>query len=81
MTSSRKEKANTKVEQETCRSCKRIEWVTFVMPRKLHSFIYSKRNLFIAIIVAVIVYFLASGQPEMVRRVVPLCFCSWLLGT
>lgn len=70
MTSSRKEKANTKVEQETCRSCKRIEWVTFVMPRKLHSFIYSKRNLFIAIIVAVIVYFLASGQPEMVRRVV-----------
>lgn len=70
MKKSEKEPPKLNVEDKKCRSCRRIEWVTFSMPRKLNSFIYSRRNLFVAIIFAVISYFLLSGQPEMIRRVV-----------
>jgi hypothetical protein len=65
-----KEQSKPAAEDPKCRSCKRIEWVTFSIPRKLNSFIYSRRNLLVAIIIAVVSYFLLSGQPEMVRRVV-----------
>lgn len=67
-----KEKTKTEIEEIKCRSCKRIEWVTYTVPRKLHSFIYSRRNLLLAIIIAVAAYFLTASQPEMVRRVVAI---------
>ncbi len=70
MKNSEKEQSKPAAEDTECRSCKRVEWVTFTMPRKLNSFIYSRRNLIVAIIIAVVSYFLISGQPEMVRRVV-----------
>ncbi len=70
MTKSAKEQPKPTTEDTKCRSCKRIEWITFITPRKLNSFLYSRRNLLVAIIIAVILYFLLSGQPEMVRRVV-----------
>jgi sodium-dependent dicarboxylate transporter 2/3/5 len=70
MNNSDKEQPKSEAEDTKCRSCKRVEWLTFTMPRKLNSFIYSKRNLLVAIVIAVVSYFLISGQPEMVRRVV-----------
>lgn len=70
MNNSKKEQPKSEAKDTKCRSCKRVEWLTFTMPRKLNSFIYSKRNLLVAIIIAVASYFLISGQPEIVRRVV-----------
>lgn len=70
MKNSDREQSNQDAEEAKCRSCKRVEWITFVMPRKLNSFIYSKRNLLLATIFAVASYFLIPSQPEMVRRVV-----------
>lgn len=71
MGKSEKEKTEeTATEDVKCRLCKRIEWTTLATPRRLHNFLYSKRNLLIVIIIAVVVYFATPYQPEMVRRVV-----------
>ena len=56
------------INADECRSCKRINWTEWLTPRKL-SFIYSRRNLLFAIIVALAAYFLTSGQTEIIRRV------------
>ncbi len=70
MKNSEKEQSKLTAEDTECHSCKRVEWVTFTIPRKLNNFIYSRRNLLVAILIAVVSYFLISAQPEMVRRVV-----------
>ena len=57
------------MEEAECRSCKRISWTAWATPRRLNSFIYSRRNLLFAIVVAVVVYFVASSQTEVVRKV------------
>jgi solute carrier family 13 (sodium-dependent dicarboxylate transporter), member 2/3/5 len=67
-------KENEKPQKEAmreaeCRSCKRINWTAFATPRRLNSFIYSRRNLLFAVIVAFTAYFVASGQTEIVKRV------------
>lgn len=53
-----------------CYSCKTIEWVTYTTPRKLRSFIYSRKNLFVTLFVAFVAYFATSSQPEIVRRTI-----------
>lgn len=64
------EKSHEKaMEEAECRSCKRISWTALATPRRLNSFIYSKRNLVFAIVVAVVAYFVTSGQTEVVRKV------------
>jgi len=51
-----------------CYFCKPIKWTAFEVPSKLSKFLYSKKNLFIVLIIAVIVYFITFNQPEIVRR-------------
>ncbi len=58
----------TKKENEKCYKCNRIEWITYTTPRKIHEFIYSRRNLLTAVIVSFITYFASIGQPEIIRR-------------
>ncbi len=53
---------------EECYKCKRIEWITYTVPRKIHEFIYSKKNLFIAILISFLTYFVTFNQPEIIRR-------------
>ena len=53
-----------------CYSCKGIEWITLTTPRKLHHFIYSRKNLLLTLIIALVAYFATLGQPETVRRTV-----------
>lgn len=55
-------------EKTECYWCKRIRWVTYDAPVKLHRFLSSKKNLFLVLTIAVVTYFAAFGQPEMVRR-------------
>lgn len=55
-------------ESSKCYSCTQIEWTIYSAPRKLHSFIYSRKNFFIAIIIAVITYLITFSQPEIIRR-------------
>ncbi|MEM2130437.1 MAG: hypothetical protein QXZ70_07560, partial [Candidatus Bathyarchaeia archaeon] len=57
------------INADECRSCKRINWTAWVTPRKLNSFIYSRRNLLFAIIAALTAYFVTSGQTEIIRKV------------
>jgi len=51
-----------------CYLCKRIKWVTYEAPTKLHKFLYSKKNLFLVILTAILTYFITINQPEVVRR-------------
>ena len=53
-----------------CYSCKVVEWITYATPRKLHKFIYSRKNLLLAFIIALVAYFVTSGQPEIARRTI-----------
>jgi len=55
-------------ENEECYFCKPIKWTRFEVPSKLSKFLYSRKNLFFVLIIAVIVYFITYGQPEIVRR-------------
>ena len=56
------------IEDVECISCKRIEWIAYTTPRRLHKFLYSRRNFLLALAIAVVVYFGTSGQTEIVRR-------------
>jgi sodium-dependent dicarboxylate transporter 2/3/5 len=51
-----------------CASCNRIEWIAYTTPRRLHQFLYSRRNFFLALLMAVVAYFGTTGQSELVRR-------------
>jgi sodium-dependent dicarboxylate transporter 2/3/5 len=62
-----KEKTNSE-EKKKCYFCKPIKWTAFEVPPKLFKFIYSKKNLFFVLIIAILVYFLIFNQPEIVRR-------------
>ncbi len=55
-------------EETECYLCKRIRWITFEAPVKLHRFLYSKKNLFLVFLIAAVTYFVTFGQPEIVRR-------------
>ena len=55
-------------DETTCYSCKGLTWIPFSTPRKLRSFIYSRKNLLITLIITVVTYLVTSGQPEMVRK-------------
>ena len=55
-------------EKTECYWCKRIRWVTYEAPVKLHRFFYSKKNLFLVLAIAVVTYFATFGQPEIARR-------------
>ena len=55
-------------EKKECYFCKPIKWTAFEVPPKLSKFLYSKKNLFFVLIIAVIVYFITFNQPEIVRR-------------
>jgi sodium-dependent dicarboxylate transporter 2/3/5 len=55
-------------EKEKCYFCKPIKWKPFEVPSKLSKFLYSRKNLFIVLIIAVLVYFVTFNQPEIVRR-------------
>jgi sodium-dependent dicarboxylate transporter 2/3/5 len=61
------QKANSE-EKKECYFCKPIKWTVFEVPAKFSKFLYSKKNLFFVIIIAVVVYFVTFNQPEMVRR-------------
>ena len=64
-------KPETETENGTkCYSCKVIEWITHTTPRKLHNFIYSRKNLLLTLIIALVAYFVTSGQEEIVRRTI-----------
>jgi len=54
--------------RKKCYFCKPIKWTTLEVPPKLSKFLYSKKNLFFVLIIAVIVYFITFSQPEIVRR-------------
>jgi sodium-dependent dicarboxylate transporter 2/3/5 len=51
-----------------CYLCKRIRWVTYEAPVKLHRFLYSRKNLFLVLLIAAVTYFVTFGQSEIVRR-------------
>jgi sodium-dependent dicarboxylate transporter 2/3/5 len=53
-----------------CYSCKAVEWITYTTPRRLHNFIYSRKNLLLTLIIALVAYFATSGQVEIVRRTI-----------
>jgi solute carrier family 13 (sodium-dependent dicarboxylate transporter), member 2/3/5 len=61
------QKANSE-EKKECYFCKPIKWTAFEVPPKLSKFLYSKKNLFFVLIIAVVVYFITFNQPEIVRR-------------
>lgn len=63
-----KRKKTAAAEEAECISCKRIEWISYTTPRRLHKFLYSRRNFFLALAMAIAAYFGTSGQPEIVRR-------------
>ena len=64
-----KNSQNSDAEKKECYFCKPIKWIPFEIPSKLSKFLYSKKNLFIVLTIAVIVYFVTFDQPEIVRRV------------
>lgn len=53
---------------EECYKCKRIEWVTYTIPSKIHEFIYSRKNMLIVILISFLTYFAIFEQPEIIRR-------------
>ena len=53
-----------------CLSCKPIDWISYETPRKLHKFLYSRRNLLLAIIFAIVAYLVTYSQPEIMRRTI-----------
>ena len=55
-------------EKKKCYFCKPIKWTAFEVPPKLSKFLYSKKNLFFVLIIAILVYFITFNQPEIVRR-------------
>ena len=55
-------------EKKKCYFCKPIRWTAFEVPPKLSKFLYSKKNLFFVLIIAILVYFMIFNQPEIVRR-------------
>lgn len=54
--------------ENKCYFCKQIKWLTYETPTKIHKFLYSKRNLFFVLLIAILTYFLTIGQSEVVRR-------------
>ncbi|MGD8566296.1 MAG: SLC13 family permease [Candidatus Bathyarchaeota archaeon] len=54
-------------EQTECFWCKRIRWVTYEAPVKLHRFLSSRKTLFLVLAIAAVTYFATFGQPEMAR--------------
>ena len=68
MAKSAKEKEKAAASEEECISCNRIEWIVYTTPRKLHKFLYSRRNFLLALAAAIIAYFGIFSQPEAVRR-------------
>lgn len=63
-------RSNKTEDGATCYPCKGIEWITHTTPRKLHHFLYSRKNLIVTLVMALSVYVLTSGQPEAIRRTV-----------
>lgn len=63
-----KRKKAAATEDAECVSCNRIEWIAYTTPRRLHKFLYSRRNFFLALLMGAVAYFVTSGQPEIVRR-------------
>jgi len=59
---------STKKENEKCYKCNRIEWITYTTPRKIHEFIYSRRNLLAVVTISFVTYFASVGQTEIIRR-------------
>uniref|UniRef100_A0A832IJY2 SLC13/DASS family transporter n=1 Tax=Fervidobacterium pennivorans TaxID=93466 RepID=A0A832IJY2_FERPE len=57
-----------KKENEKCYKCNRIEWIAYTTPRKIHEFIYSRRNLLAVVIISFVTYFASVGQTEIIRR-------------
>jgi len=57
-------------EKKECYFCEQIKWITYEAPEKLHKFLYSKKNLFLVIIIAILSYFITIDQPEVVRRTI-----------
>jgi sodium-dependent dicarboxylate transporter 2/3/5 len=55
-------------EKKECYFCKPIKWTAFEVPTKLSKFLYSRKNLFFVLIIAVLVYFITFNQPEIIRR-------------
>ena len=66
------EKTNSKSnsDEKKCYFCKQIKWLTYETPTKIHKFLYSKKNLFLVILIAILTYFLTIGQSEVVRRTI-----------
>ncbi len=62
-------KGNARQDAE-CLSCKPIDWISYETPRKLHKFLYSRRNLLLAIIFAIVAYLVTYSQPEIMRRTI-----------
>ena len=66
-----REKTSSKGDSgEKCYFCKQIKWLTYETPAKIHKFLYSKKNLFLVILIAILTYFLTIGQSEVVRRTI-----------
>ena len=57
-------------EKKECYFCEQIKWITYEAPAKLHKFLYSQKNLFLVIIIAILSYFITIDQPEVVRRTI-----------
>lgn len=53
---------------EKCYKCNQLEWITYTTPRKIHRFIYSRKNLLVAGAISFFAYFTTFGQPEIIRR-------------
>ena len=49
---------------------KGIEWLIQATKRKFGNFVYSRRYLFLTLIITLVAYFVISGQPEIVRRTI-----------
>ncbi|MDG6223195.1 MAG: SLC13/DASS family transporter [Candidatus Bathyarchaeota archaeon] len=59
---------NKSDENKDCYFCKPIEWIAYKAPTKLYKIVYSKKNLFFVLIIAVLVYLITFNQPEIVRK-------------
>lgn len=70
MSDSEKEEKMVVHEEAKCFLCKQIKWITFETPQKIHRFLYSRRNLFIALLVALFSYAVTFSLPENMRRTV-----------
>jgi sodium-dependent dicarboxylate transporter 2/3/5 len=63
-------------------SVRRLRWRPPVLPSRIHQFIYSKRNLALALLSAALAYVVLAGQPELARRALTVfvfAAACWLL--